>query len=131
MSVRRRLESHATPETRYQRIGAPTVQAELEALQVKLLPSLCTIERVLAQHGSTSPRFCSAAPANPNGYTALTADDCNQLHALPSGSHDDHATALFQNSLPPRINQVFIGGDATGEPCRQVFHELDIVGSRR
>jgi len=59
VSVRRRLEAHATPETRYQRIGAPTVQAELEALQVKLLPSLRVIERVLAQHGLTSPRFRS------------------------------------------------------------------------
>jgi transposase len=34
VSVRRRLEAHATPDTRYQRIGAPTVQAELHALQV-------------------------------------------------------------------------------------------------
>src|SRR6266852_1836635 len=33
VSVRRRLEVHATPETRYQHIGAPTIQAELEALQ--------------------------------------------------------------------------------------------------
>lgn len=29
VSVQRRPEAHATPETRYQRIGAPTGQAEL------------------------------------------------------------------------------------------------------
>lgn len=82
VSVRRRLEAHATPETRYQRIGAPTVQAELEALQVKPLPSLRTIERVLAQHGLTSPRFRTAAPLSSNGYPAPTADDSNQLHQV-------------------------------------------------
>ena len=68
VSVRRRLEAHATPETRYQRIGAPTVQAELQALQVTPLPSVRTIERVLAQHGLTSPRCRTAALLSPNGW---------------------------------------------------------------
>ena len=82
VSVRRRLEAHATPETRYQRIGAPTIQFELKALQVVPLPSLRTIERVLAQHGLTSPRLRTAPPLNPQGYPAPTADDSNQLHQV-------------------------------------------------
>ena len=82
VSVRRRLEAHATPETRYQRIGAPTIQSELKALQVVPLPSLRTIERVLAQHGLTSPRLRTAPPLTPNGYPAPTADDSNQLHQV-------------------------------------------------
>jgi putative transposase len=82
VSVRRRLEAHATPETRYQRIGAPTIQTELQALQVSPLPSLRTIERVLSQHGLTSPRLRTAPPLNPNGYPTPTADDSNALHEV-------------------------------------------------
>jgi transposase InsO family protein len=82
VSIRRRLEAHATPETRYQRIGAPTVQAELKALQVTPLPGLRTIERVLHRHGLTSPRMRMAPPINPNGYPAPAADDSNQLHQV-------------------------------------------------
>ncbi len=82
VSVRRRLEAHATPETRYQRIGAPTVQAELKALQLTPVPGLRTIERVLHRHGLTSPRFRMSPPINPNGYPAPAADDSNQLHQI-------------------------------------------------
>jgi putative transposase len=82
VSVRRRLEAHATPETRYQRIGAPTVQAELKALRVTPLPGLRTIERVLHRQGLTSPRLRLASLINPAGYPAPTADDSNQLHQI-------------------------------------------------
>jgi len=82
VGVRRRLEAHATPDSRYQRIGAPTVQAELKALQVTPLPGLRTIERVLHHHGLTSPRMRLARPINLAGYPAPTADDSNQLHQV-------------------------------------------------
>jgi putative transposase len=82
VSVRRRLEAHATPETRYQRIGAPTVQAELKALHLSPVPALRTIERVLHRHGLTSPRVRFAAPLNPDGYPAPVADDSNRLHQV-------------------------------------------------
>jgi len=82
VSIRRRLEAHATPDTRYQRIGAPTIQAELKALQTTPLPGLRTIERVLHQHGLTSPRMRLASPINPNGYPAPIADDSNSLHQI-------------------------------------------------
>jgi transposase InsO family protein len=82
VSVRRRLEAHLTPETRYQRIGAPTIQTELQALQVTPLPSLRTIERVLSQHGLTSPRLRMAPPLHPEGYPTPTADDSNALHEV-------------------------------------------------
>ncbi len=59
VSVRRRLAAHATPDTRYQRIGAPTVLAELKALHLNPLPGLRTIERVLQRHGITvSCAYC-------------------------------------------------------------------------
>jgi hypothetical protein len=59
VSVRRRLEAHATTETYYQRVGAPTVQAELKALPLTPLPGLRSIERILHRHGLTSPRLRS------------------------------------------------------------------------
>jgi putative transposase len=82
VSVRRRLDAHAKPDTRYQRIGAPTVLAELKALQVMPLPGLRTVERILHRHGLTSPRLRLASPINASGYPAPTADDSNQLHQI-------------------------------------------------
>lgn len=82
VSVRRRLEAHASPETRYQRIGAPTIQVELQGLRVTPLPSVRTIERVLSQHGLTSPRLRMATPLSPNGYPTPSAEDSNALHQI-------------------------------------------------
>jgi len=82
VSVRRRLEAHATPQTRYQKIGAPTIQTELKALHVTPLPGLRTIERVLHRRGLTSPRMRMAPPINPNGYPAPVAADSNHLHQV-------------------------------------------------
>ena len=82
VSIRRRLEARATPDTRYQRIGAPTIQAELRALQTTPFPGLRTIERVLHQRGLTSPRMRLAPPINPNGYPAPIADNSNVLHQI-------------------------------------------------
>jgi putative transposase len=82
VSVRRRLAAHATPDTRYQRIGAPTVLSELKALHLSPLPGLRTIERVLHRHGLTSPRIRFAEPINPDGYPTPLADDSNRLHQV-------------------------------------------------
>jgi len=38
LSVRRRLQAHATPATRYSLIGAPAILAELKSLGVRPLP---------------------------------------------------------------------------------------------
>src|SRR5262249_27087043 len=45
LSVRRRLQAHATPATRYSPIGAPAIRAELQALGSDPLPAERTIER--------------------------------------------------------------------------------------
>src|SRR4029077_16913694 len=56
LSIRRRLQAHATPATRYRLIGAPAILAELKALQIHPLPNPRTIERVLQRNGWTAPR---------------------------------------------------------------------------
>ncbi len=47
LSIRRRLQAHATPATRYSLIGASAILAELKALDIHPLPNPRTIERVL------------------------------------------------------------------------------------
>jgi len=56
LTIRRRLQAHATPATRYSLIGAGTIRAELKRLGVRPLPCERTIERVLQRHGLTAPR---------------------------------------------------------------------------
>src|SRR5262249_43359431 len=46
LSVRRRLQAHASPATRYRLIGATAIRAELKALGLRPLPCERAIERV-------------------------------------------------------------------------------------
>jgi len=80
--VRRRLEAHATPDTRYQRIGAATIQAELKALPAPPLPGLRTIERVRHRRGMTTPPLRTAPRLHRGAYPAPLAEDSNQLHPV-------------------------------------------------
>src|SRR3989440_1485605 len=57
LSIRRRLQAHAAPATRYSLTGATAILAELKSLGVRPLPSARTIERVLERNGLTAPRF--------------------------------------------------------------------------
>jgi Homeodomain-like domain len=56
LSVRRRLQAHATPATRYCLIGATAILAELKGLGVRPLPCERTVERVLERNRVTAPR---------------------------------------------------------------------------
>src|SRR5512146_2181538 len=61
LSIRRRLQAHASPATRYSLTGADAILAELKALSIRPLPSPRTIERVLQRtcgpgYGLTAPR---------------------------------------------------------------------------
>jgi len=56
LSIRRRLQAHAAPATRYCLIGATAIRAELKTLGVCPLPCARTIERVLERNGLTAPR---------------------------------------------------------------------------
>jgi hypothetical protein len=56
LSIRRRLQAHASPATRYSLIGAAAILAELKALGIRPLPCERTIERVLERNGLTAPK---------------------------------------------------------------------------
>jgi transposase InsO family protein len=82
LSIRRRLQAHASPATRYRLIGAPAILAELKALDVRPLPHPRTIERVLQRNGLTAPRVRLAPLLPRQEYPGPQARASNQLHEV-------------------------------------------------
>ena len=82
LSIRRRLQAHATPTTRYSLIGAQAILAELKALGVHPLPSPRTIERALERNGLTLPRVRLAPLLPRQEYPGPQARASNQLHEV-------------------------------------------------
>jgi hypothetical protein len=82
LSIRRQLQAHATPATRYSLIGADAILAELKALSVRPLPAWRTIERVLQRHGLTAPRVRLATFPPRQEYPGPQARASNQLHEV-------------------------------------------------
>src|SRR6516164_6301 len=82
LSIRRRLQAHATPATRYSLIGAPAILAELKSLGIRPLPCERTIERVLERNGLTAPRVRLAPLLPRQEYPGLQARASSQLHEV-------------------------------------------------
>ena len=82
LSIRRRLQAHATPTTRYSLIGADAILAELKALSVRPLPGRRTVERVLQRNGLTAPRVRLAPLLPRQKYPGPQARASNQLHEV-------------------------------------------------
>jgi putative transposase len=82
LSVRRRLQAHASPATRYSLIGATAILTELKALGFRPLPSPRTIERVLQRNGLTAPRIRLAPLLPRQEYPGPQARASNDLHEV-------------------------------------------------
>src|SRR5438067_688313 len=82
LSVRRRLQAHATPATRYSLVGAGAILAELKALGTRPLPCERTIERVLERNGLTAPRVRLAPLLPRQDYPGPQARASNDLHEV-------------------------------------------------
>jgi hypothetical protein len=84
ITIRQRLASQVHPGTRYSLIGASAILAELQALHIRPLPSVRTIERVLQRNGVSVPKV-RLVPflANPT-YPVPLVDESNQLHQVDS-----------------------------------------------
>jgi hypothetical protein len=80
--MRRRLQAHATPATRYCLTGAATIRAELKALGIRPLPSERTSERVLQRNGLTALRVRLASLLPRQDYPGPQARASNELHAV-------------------------------------------------
>jgi putative transposase len=82
LSIRRRLQAHASPATRYRLIGATAILAELQVLDVRPLPNPRTIERVLQRHGLTAPRVRLAPLLPRQEWPGPQARASNELHEV-------------------------------------------------
>ena len=82
LSIRRRLQAHATPASRYSLIGAPAILAELKSLGTQPLPCERTIERVLERNGLTAPRIRLAPLLPRQEYPGPQARASNDLHEV-------------------------------------------------
>jgi putative transposase len=82
LSIRRRLQAHAAPATRYSLIGAAAILAELKALNVRPLPCERTIERILERNGLTAPRVRVAPLLPRQEYPGPQARASNDLHEV-------------------------------------------------
>jgi transposase InsO family protein len=82
LSIRRRLQAHASPATRYSLIGAAVILAELKALGLRPLPCARTIERVLERNGLTAPRIRLAPLLPRQQYPGPQARASNELHEV-------------------------------------------------
>src|SRR6516165_1338119 len=82
LSIRRRLQAHASPATRYCLTGATPIRAELKVLGIHPLPCERTIERVLQRHGVTAPRVRLAPTLPRQDYPGPQARASNQLHEV-------------------------------------------------
>jgi transposase InsO family protein len=82
LSIRRRLQAHASPATRYSLIGATAIRAELKALGIRPLPCERTIERILQRNGLTAPRVRLAPLLPRQEYPGPQARASNQLHEV-------------------------------------------------
>jgi putative transposase len=82
LSIRRRLQAHAAPATRYRLIGAAAIVAELKALDIRPLPNPRTVERVLQRNGLTAPRVRLAPLLPRQAWPGPQARASNALHEV-------------------------------------------------
>ena len=82
LSIRRRLQAHATPATRYRLVGAHAILAELTALGIRPLPGVRTVERVLQRNGLTAPKVRLAPLLPRQEWPGPQARASNQLHEV-------------------------------------------------
>ena len=119
LSIRRRLQAHATPATRYSLIGAPVILAELKALGIRPLPCERTIERVLQRNGLTAPRVRLSPLLPRQEYPGPQARATNDLHEV------DLVRPVYLRGSGHRY-YIWVGKDAfDGAVC------LRLAGSRR
>jgi len=82
LTIRRRLEAHTQPSTRYRLIGASTILAELKMLHIRPLPCVRTVERVLQRNGITLPKVRLARRLPRHMYPGPQATASNQVHQV-------------------------------------------------
>ncbi len=94
VAVREILEAAATAETRYGLIGAASIQTQLARLRITPLPSVPTIQRILAAQELTHPLGAGSEAAY---YPWPVAWEVNAIHALDIITRHVHGGEEIQN----------------------------------
>jgi hypothetical protein len=94
VAVRQILEEAATAETRYGLIGAASIQTQLARLRITPLPSVATIQRILAAHELTHSLGAGSDAAY---YPWPVAWEVNAIHALDIITRHVHGGEEIQN----------------------------------
>ena len=116
LSIRRRLQAHASPATRYSLTGATAILAELKALDIQALPKPRTIERVLERNGVTGPRLRLAPLLPRQEYPGPQARASNELHEV------DLVGPIYLKGSGHRY-YIWVGKDAfDGAVCLRLAH---------
>ena len=119
LSIRRRLQAHAAPASRYSLTGATAILAELKTLGVRPLPSERTIERVLQRNGLTAPHIRLSPLLPRQEWPGPQARASNELHEV------DLVGPVYLKGCGHRY-YIWVGKDAfDGAVC------LRLAGSRR
>ena len=128
VTIRQRLVSQVHPGTRYSLIGASAIVAELQALHIRPLPSLRTIERVLQRTGISVPKVRLAPFVADPTYPVPQADESNQLHQV------DNVGPIYLKGHRQRY-YIFVCQDAfDGAVCLKLYRSrkvevvLDFLG---
>jgi len=128
LTVRQRLSTQTHPGTRYSLIGASTILAELQALHIRPLPSLRTVERVLQRNGVSVPKVRLAPFLANSTYPTPQAEESNQLHQV------DGVGPIYLKGSQQR-HYIFVGKDIfDGAVClrhyrsRKMETVLDFLG---
>jgi hypothetical protein len=94
VAMRQMLEQAATPQTRYGLIGARAIWARLKQLHFSPLPSIPTVQRILAQHNLTHPLGAASSAAY---YPWIVAWDVNAIFATDIITKHVRGGAEIQN----------------------------------
>src|SRR3972149_6562690 len=123
VTICQRLVSKAHPGTRYSLIGASAIVAELQALHIRPLPSLRTIERVLQRNGISVPKARPAPVVADPTCPVPQAEASNQLHQV------DSVGPIYLKGHRQRY-YIFVGKDAfDGAVCLKIYRsrKADVV----
>jgi len=131
VAVRKILEAGNTAETRYGFIGAASIQTHLDQIGVKPLPSVPTIQRILAAQGLTHPVGAGSDTAY---YPWPIAWEVNAIHAtdiitrhLGGGEEIEnfHTIDLFSHAVH-LTRQSDKTSAATGHHLRKTWAKLGL-----
>lgn len=135
LSIRRRLSAHATPQTRYALVGAPTIRVELRALGYAPVPTVRTIERILQRANLTSPPLRLARRLPRNSYPGPQAHDSNELHQVDlvgprylEGDKTKYYFAICKDAFDQSVYAEFLAGNDLAQILPFLIHAWQRLG---